>query len=109
MPDTSLARVKKELQGYEYGKMFIVPSKKTRVQLPGFDGGGEWGGPSFDPETGMLYVNANEMGWLVTMREMKPQTPRKKTTMKQVQDSMKNIAPVVMVRIEKEQEIIQRL
>lgn len=31
---------------------------------PGFDGGAEWGGPAFDPETGLLYVNANEMAWL---------------------------------------------
>jgi quinoprotein glucose dehydrogenase len=31
---------------------------------PGFDGGAEWGGPAFDPDTGLLYVNANEMAWL---------------------------------------------
>jgi quinoprotein glucose dehydrogenase len=31
---------------------------------PGFDGGGEWGGPAYDPDTGLLYVNANEMAWL---------------------------------------------
>ncbi len=29
---------------------------------PGFDGGGEWGGPAFDPETHILYINANEFG-----------------------------------------------
>jgi quinoprotein glucose dehydrogenase len=33
------------------------------VIFPGFDGGGEWGGPAVDPETGILYVNANEMAW----------------------------------------------
>jgi quinoprotein glucose dehydrogenase len=31
---------------------------------PGFDGGAEWGGPAFDPKTGVLYVNANEMSWV---------------------------------------------
>jgi len=31
---------------------------------PGFDGGAEWGGPAFDPDTGLLYVNTNEMAWL---------------------------------------------
>ena len=31
---------------------------------PGFDGGAEWGGPAWDPDTGLLYVNANEMAWL---------------------------------------------
>ena len=79
LSDTSLARLKKELQGYNYGKPFIVPSKKTRVQLPGFDGGAEWGGPTFDPETGLLYINSNEMGWLVTLRDLKPAAPKKET------------------------------
>lgn len=31
---------------------------------PGFDGGAEWGGPAYDPDTGLLYVNTNEMAWL---------------------------------------------
>ncbi len=31
---------------------------------PGLDGGGEWGGPAYDPASGVLYVNANEMAWL---------------------------------------------
>jgi quinoprotein glucose dehydrogenase len=31
---------------------------------PGFDGGAEWGGPAYDPDTGLLYINANEMAWL---------------------------------------------
>ena len=31
---------------------------------PGFDGGGEWGGPAYDPDSGVLYVNANEMSWV---------------------------------------------
>jgi quinoprotein glucose dehydrogenase len=79
LPDSSLAIVKKQLQGYNYGKMFIVPSKKTRVQLPGFDGGAEWSGPTYDPETGILYVNSNEMGWLVTLREIQTAAPKKET------------------------------
>jgi glucose dehydrogenase len=33
------------------------------VVFPGFDGGGEWGGPAVDPRTNILYVNANEMAW----------------------------------------------
>ena len=34
------------------------------IVYPGFDGGAEWGGPAFDPDTGLLYVNSNEMAWL---------------------------------------------
>jgi quinoprotein glucose dehydrogenase len=33
------------------------------VIFPGFDGGGEWGGPAFDPDSQLLYVNGNEMVW----------------------------------------------
>lgn len=72
LPDTSIARIKNELQGYTYGRMFIPPSKKTSVVFPGYDGGGEWGGPSYDPAIGMLYVNANEMAWLLTIKDIKP-------------------------------------
>lgn len=76
LPDSSVAHLKKELAGYRYGKMFIPPGKQTSVLLPGLDGGAEWGGPSFDPETGILYVNANEMAWLLTIRDNKPVTPK---------------------------------
>lgn len=31
---------------------------------PGLDGGAEWGGPAWDPKTGLLYLNTNEMAWL---------------------------------------------
>jgi quinoprotein glucose dehydrogenase len=33
------------------------------VVFPGFDGGAEWGGQAFDPETGLYYVNANDLVW----------------------------------------------
>ncbi len=45
--------------------------------FPGFDGGGEWGGAAFDPATGLLYVNANEMAWILRLVEKpKAQQPR---------------------------------
>jgi quinoprotein glucose dehydrogenase len=40
---------------------------KDTVVFPGFDGGAEWGGPAVDPETAVLYVNANEMAWTGTL------------------------------------------
>jgi quinoprotein glucose dehydrogenase len=33
------------------------------VIFPGFDGGAEWGGSAFDPESSLLYVNANDLAW----------------------------------------------
>ncbi len=40
---------------------------KGTIIFPGVDGGGEWGGPAFDPGTGLLYVNSNEMAWLLKL------------------------------------------
>ena len=47
--------------------MFHPPSEDGLIVFPGYDGGGEWGGAAFDPETALLYVNANEMAWLLKM------------------------------------------
>jgi quinoprotein glucose dehydrogenase len=50
---------------------FVPASREGTVIFPGFDGGAEWGGPAFDPESGLLYVNANEMAWILRMVEQK--------------------------------------
>jgi len=42
---------------------------KDTVIFPGFDGGAEWGGPAVDPETGILYVNANDVAWTGALAE----------------------------------------
>lgn len=55
---------------------FIPPSKEGTIIFPGFDGGGEWGGASVDPNTGIMYVNANEMPWIMTMVETKRATAK---------------------------------
>ncbi|TAH22750.1 MAG: pyrroloquinoline quinone-dependent dehydrogenase [Cytophagales bacterium] len=59
--------VKEIWQKTKTGQRFIPPSKQGTIILPGFDGGAEWGGASFDEETGILYVNANEMPWILTI------------------------------------------
>jgi quinoprotein glucose dehydrogenase len=42
---------------------------KDTVIFPGFDGGAEWGGAAADPETGILYVNANDVAWTGSLAE----------------------------------------
>jgi quinoprotein glucose dehydrogenase len=63
----SKADVLERLKSYRYGDMFLPPGKQPSVIFPGFDGGAEWGGPAYDPTTGLLYINANEMPWILTM------------------------------------------
>jgi quinoprotein glucose dehydrogenase len=47
------------------------PSVQGTILFPGMDGGGEWGGVAFDPNSGLMYVNANEMAWRVKLAERK--------------------------------------
>lgn len=48
---------------------FVPIGLEGTIIFPGFDGGGEWGGAAFDPATGLLYVNSNEMAWIPRMME----------------------------------------
>lgn len=77
LPDSSFTKIKKTIEGSRYGNMFAPPGKKPLIVLPGYDGGAEWGGPAFDPQTGILYVNANEMAWVMEMVENKRTKPGK--------------------------------
>jgi len=45
------------------GQFFPFGVDKQTVVFPGYDGGAEWGGQAFDPETGLYYVNANDLAW----------------------------------------------
>lgn len=51
------------------GQFVPLAVGQPTVVFPGFDGGAEWGGMAFDPETGLLYVNANEMAWTGALAE----------------------------------------
>ena len=40
---------------------YTPPSIQGTIVFPGFDGGGEWGGAAVDRESGVLYVNGNQV------------------------------------------------
>lgn len=49
----------------------FYPIDTTGVILyPGADGGAEWGGAAMDPRDGIMYVNSNEMAWIVRMSKV---------------------------------------
>jgi quinoprotein glucose dehydrogenase len=50
---------------------FTPLSARGTIIYPGLDGGAEWGGAAVDPD-GTMYVNANEMAWLLAL---KPNVP----------------------------------
>jgi quinoprotein glucose dehydrogenase len=51
-----------------YEGPFTPLSKKGTIIFPGLDGGAEWGGAAVDPD-GIMYVNSNEMPWLIAIGE----------------------------------------
>ena len=57
----------KTFNQYQTGHPFDAPNTTGTIIYPGVDGGGEWGGPAFDPTTGLLFVNSNEMAWLLKL------------------------------------------
>lgn len=70
--------VRKRLGSMRTGGIFLPPSLEPTVMLPQFNGGGEWGGAAFDPESRTLYINANnEAEWI----SMIPSQPREEITL----------------------------
>lgn len=53
----------KLFQQYVSGDQQFYPLRvgKNTIVAPGFDGGGEYGGPGIDRKTGVMYVNANNV------------------------------------------------
>ncbi|HTS44477.1 MAG TPA: PQQ-binding-like beta-propeller repeat protein [Puia sp.] len=80
VPDSSYQDIKKKLAGYKTG-FFDPPSKEGTIIFPGFDGGAEWGGPAYDPQTGIIYINANEMPWVLTMADIKNKIPKEENNL----------------------------
>ncbi|MFL5560637.1 MAG: PQQ-binding-like beta-propeller repeat protein [Gemmatimonadaceae bacterium] len=60
--------------------LFTPPSREGSIVLPGFDGGGEWGGAAVDRESGVLFVNASDVPWIAAMRETPTVAPVERTS-----------------------------
>ena len=56
-----------QLRKIRSGPAFNPPSRQGTVVIPGFHGGANWSGASFDPTTGRLYVNANNVPNIITL------------------------------------------
>jgi quinoprotein glucose dehydrogenase len=50
------------------GPANMPPSLQGSVVVPGFHGGATWSGASFDPTTGILYVNSNNVANVITLK-----------------------------------------
>jgi glucose dehydrogenase len=62
------------LQGYAYGPLYTPPvlldnpeTPKGTLLVPGTNGGADWGGAAFDPETATLYVPSARMPTVIAL------------------------------------------
>ena len=61
--------VRAQIRDARYGSIYIPPDTKGVVQFPGTRGGAEWGGAAVDPR-GIMYVNANDIPLLISMKQI---------------------------------------
>jgi len=61
------AAVLEQFRKLRGGDLFTPPSREGTIIFPGVDGGAEWGGAAFDPDSALLFVNSNEMPWIVRL------------------------------------------
>jgi quinoprotein glucose dehydrogenase len=59
-----------EFRKFRNGPFVPFTVGQDTVIFPGYDGGAEWGGSAVDPETGVLYVNANDIAWTGALAPM---------------------------------------
>ena len=57
---------------YRMGGLYNPPSIEGTIASPGILGGANWGGAAADPETGVIYIKANEFPALLAITEANP-------------------------------------
>ncbi|MBU6393069.1 MAG: pyrroloquinoline quinone-dependent dehydrogenase [Sphingomonadales bacterium] len=62
-PEAHDAALKAFSQMRSEGPFTPLTTRAPTVVFPGFDGGGEWGGPAIDRKRGILYINSNDVAW----------------------------------------------
>lgn len=55
------------MEGAKFGDIYTPIGLEKTILFPSTNGGGNWGGASFDPQTHTLYVNSMEVGFVSNM------------------------------------------
>lgn len=67
------ARLRDEIQGARNEGMFTPPGRHGTIQMPGNNGGANWGGAAIDPSKGTLYVVSKDLPALLKLETTDPQ------------------------------------
>ena len=57
------------LKAHRFGTPYLPPSFEGTIVSPGFHGGANWSGASYDPTSGLLYVNSNNTPYISVLRK----------------------------------------
>jgi len=68
---TTYDSLKQVFEQLRYEGLYTPPDPKGTLMVPGTRGGSEWGGAAYDPNTGVLYLNANESPEIATVQKVK--------------------------------------
>jgi hypothetical protein len=71
------AKIKQELQDARNEGIYTPASTKNTVEMPGNNGGGNWGGGAVDPPTGILYIETKNAP---SMIKLEPHQPKRQMT-----------------------------
>jgi quinoprotein glucose dehydrogenase len=67
--------VEEQIVGMALNQVFHAPDENGIVLYPGLDGGAQWGGQAWDADSGLLFVNSNEVPWHYTMQGLSADDP----------------------------------
>jgi quinoprotein glucose dehydrogenase len=69
LPADVQAELRERMEGYRNEGLFTPPSFQGSVQIPGHNGGANWGSSAVDPERGFMFVSSKVLPTLLAIRE----------------------------------------
>lgn len=82
-PEAHAWAVKRFREMRHEGQFVPLSAGKDTLVAPSFEGGAEWGGPAWDPETDVLYINANNYASMGALAASSGGSPGRRTYMNQ--------------------------
>lgn len=73
-----------QFQKLRFEGLYTPPDTSGTLMIPGTRGGSEWGGAAYDPESGIVYLNANESPEIATIQKVKAGGPVENRTVNEL-------------------------
>jgi quinoprotein glucose dehydrogenase len=74
IPEAERASLRDKILSARNEGLYTPPSLRGSIQMPGHNGGGNWGGSAVDPSAGLLYVESKELPTFLKLDTRPPRT-----------------------------------